>query len=107
MLNMDWSDLYDEATGTHMRVSPAVLEHLGAAGALQVALHLKARNPPASLRNALHATGYRYTANGLELFAGVFLLKDPRDPDGGRVPVFLIDTFARWQTWHVDREQRN
>jgi hypothetical protein len=103
MLNTNRRDLYDARTDTHMRVSPEVLERLGYEGVLAVALHLKARNPRASLRNAARATGYWYTANDLKLFVGVFLLKGRR----GRVPVFLIATREQWEEWHVDRERRN
>jgi hypothetical protein len=104
-MNTNWRDLYDERTDTHVRVSPEVLEHLGQDGVFQVALHLKGRNPPASLPNAPRATGYRYTANGMELFAGAVLLRGGER--GIRVPVFLISTLAQWEEYHIDRERRN
>jgi hypothetical protein len=103
VINTNWRDLYDARTGTHMRVSPEVLEALGADNVLQVALHLKARNPRASLPKAPHAVGYSYTANGLQLVVQVVLLKG----EGERVPVFLISTVEQWEEWHVDKDRRN
>jgi hypothetical protein len=57
-MHMNWRDLSDKRTATHMRVSPEVLQHLGERGVLEVALHLKARNLPASAPDAAQATGY-------------------------------------------------
>jgi hypothetical protein len=98
-----YHDLYDAASDTRLRVSPAVLHHLGRDGALQLARHLKARNPRASLPNAPLATGYAYTANGLPLVATVFLLQEHGQP----VPVIRITTREEWAAACEGREQRN
>lgn len=102
MLNTNWQDVYDEGTGTHMRVSPDVLQQLGYHGVLQVALHVKARNLTASLPNAHLATAYCPTVNGQKLFTGVVLLKGR----GGRVPVFLICKYETWAKSCVGRVGR-
>jgi hypothetical protein len=98
-----WRDLYDEQSDTRMRVSPNVLERLGYDGTLQIALAVKARNPPAARRNAVLARGYAYTANGIRLIASVFLLLE----NGQRVPVIRISTHEEWAEYHSGREERN
>ena len=103
MINNNWRDLYDTDTDTRMRVSPEVLQQLGRDGALQIALHVKASNPIAGLKDAPFSKGYSYTANGAQYFAGVFLLKDRFQ----RVPVFLIDTWEHWAEYHLDKDGRN
>jgi hypothetical protein len=94
MLNTNWRDLYDERTGTCVRASPTVLQHLGREGVLQIALHLKARQPRANLPGAERATGYFYRAGGLRLVATVFLLEQ------GQLPVILISTQQEWAEYH-------
>ncbi|MCI0458123.1 MAG: hypothetical protein L0Z62_14260 [Gemmataceae bacterium] len=104
MSDTGWRDLYDERSDTWMRVSLDVLQHLGYAGTLQVALHLKAKNPPAAHPGgATRAMGYRYTANDLQLIATVFLLRGR----GQRVPVIRISTWEEWAECHLGREERN
>jgi hypothetical protein len=103
MSDGNYHDLYEADSDTRLRVSPAVLGHLGRAGVLQVARHLKARNPRPSRANAPLATGYRYTANGLALVATVFLLQEQGRP----VPVIRISTREEWEAACKGREQLN
>ena len=91
-----------EATDTHMRVSPGLLQPLGREAVLQIALHLKAQNPVARPRNAVLAKAYRYTANGIELM--------PRSSSSKAAAAwsrFVMSTKQEWAVWHEGREKRN
>jgi hypothetical protein len=103
MSDPNYHDLYDADSDTRLRVSPAVLRHLGQGGVLQIAPDVKARNPTPSCRNAPLTRGYGYTANGLQLVASVFLYQE----EGQRVPVILIATRAEWAAAHEGRQTRN
>ena len=102
MADADWQDLHDKATDTRMRVSPEVLQRLGYKVALQIALDVKAKNPPAARQGGPLARGYRYTAGGTRLVATVFLLAVGRQ----RLPVVRISTLEEWAEFHQGMSSR-
>jgi hypothetical protein len=107
MLDPNWRDVYDEPTGTRMRVSPDVPRRLGHDGVLEVALHLKARNPRPDPPGASRCVAYPYTAGGLRLIAGVHLKEGRVGRLPALVPVFSISTREQWAEWNADPERRN